>query len=666
MHRDTTSGSLVEAVSSLFSEVLPATVPSFEERQQQRAMAAAVAHALETSEHLIIEAPTGVGKSLAYLLPTVLAARRSERQAIISTNTRTLQDQLLAKDLPLVRAALDIPFEATTLKGRRNYLCPTRLANALASQAALFDDQGERELAAIAAWAATTRDGDLDHLHQPLRSDVWEMVCSERGICSPSRCGTRCFYRRALERARRADLVIMNHALYFALTAADEGEDDPAAEGGFVIFDEAHTLESVASNGKRVSRTGLLHQLHHLYHPRQRRGVLARTRPGGRTALTQALRDVNAFWESIRAHALAHRPAQRTGETLLVRLHQPLRESLEPTFTGIQELLLRMRETTDDPSLQTELTLARRTLQETELTLREILGCADQGMTYWLEYQARPRSSIALCSAPVDVCQTMRERVFRDGTPVVLTSASLAVGGNLDYFAARIGGATARTLVLDTPFAYQRQMTVALPRGCPEPDDPRYGGELPRWILAAIRESGGRALVLFTNAATMQTVAEALAPALADLGIALLVQGPATLREALLDEFRRDVTSTLFGLDSFWFGVDVPGEALEHVIIVRLPFPVPGHPLIEARMEALQLKGGHPFLQYMLPEAVLKLRQGVGRLIRSSSDRGRVTILDSRILNKSYGRVFLESLPRCPVELWSPEGDAIEVDRGDW
>jgi len=655
-------------MTALFQEVLPRTVASFEKRPQQLVMATEISKALESSDHLIIEAPTGVGKSLAYLVPALLFATGAHRSGIISTHTRNLQEQLLRKDLPVVRAALKIPFEAAVLKGRRNYLCPARLMSVLASPGALFDQEGERQLAALQAWAASTPDGEIDHLDFAVRPDVWEMVCSEPGVCSGSSCGARCFHRRAYERARRADLVIMNHALYFALFAAEEGEDRAGFENAFVIFDEAHTLEAVASAGSRVSRSGLLRQLQHLYDPRTRRGVLARTKPGGRTAAGRALRAAGAFWESVRALAGQRPNAHRAGDSLLVRLRHPLLSptTLEPVFAELHEMLLRMTEASAEPALQKELAVARRQLRETELRLADLLDCADPGATYWVEWHTRPRSAIALCSAPIDVGQTMQERVFRDGIPVILTSASLAVGGDLRYYSRRIGAGATPTLVLDSPFDHRRQMRIALPRGCPDPHDPTYLDSIPGWILESIRRSRGRALVLFTSAVSMHAAAEALSAALAAEGIHLLVQGIGAQRDQLLEEFRRDASSVLFGLDSFWFGVDVSGKALEHVIIVRLPFPVPAHPVIEARLEAIRSEGGHPFLEYMLPEAVLKLRQGVGRLIRSATDRGMVTILDSRILKKSYGRVFLASLPHCPVELWTPGSDPEEIDTAIW
>jgi len=460
----------------------------------------------------------------------------------------------------------------------------------------------------------------------------------------------------------------VNHALFFALFAGTEPREESALDDAFLIFDEAHTLEAVAGAGERVSRTGLLRQLRQLYDPRSRTGLLARTRPGGRSSVSRALSTTVAFWESIRALAVAQPGPYRSGESNLVRLRHRLitPTRLTPIFAELLEMLERMEERTADASLQRELLFARGQLQESDSRLSELLDCADDDAAYWVEWHDRARSPIALCAAPVDPSRRIAERVFRQGIPVILTSASLAVGGDLGYYAGRIGGGAARTLLLDSPFDHRRQMRLSLAPACPHPDDRDYAGSIAMWILEAIRRSRGRALVLFTSAVAMQAAAAALEEELAAEGIRLLVQGAGTGRDLLLEEFRRDVRSVLFGLDSFWYGVDVPGEALEHVIIVRLPFPVPTHPATEARLEAIESRGGNPFRDYMLPEAVLKLRQGTGRLIRSASDRGVVTILDSRILKKSYGRIFLDSLPRCRLELWTPGSDPEEVDTEEW
>jgi ATP-dependent DNA helicase DinG len=299
---------------------------------------------------------------------------------------------------------------------------------------------------------------------------------------------------------------------------------------------------------------------------------------------------------------------------------------------------------------------------ESGLALSDFLSFERDDHAYWVEAPDLQRSNIALVSTPIDIAGTIGPLLFRPGIATVVTSGTMAVNGGLDYASRRLGAADHRSSMLDSPFDYQRQMRVRCASGIDEPDTAGYRRDLPAWILRSIDESGGRALVLFTSAALMRAMADEVRSAVEGRGIRLLVQGTDGERHAVLEEFRRDVTSVLFGLDSFWMGVDAPGETLSHVIITRLPFAAPGHPLVEAQLEAITAAGGRAFQEFTLPEAILKFRQGAGRLIRSADDRGLLTILDSRILQKSYGRFFLEALPRCPVEIVFPTGEIQAMD----
>jgi ATP-dependent DNA helicase DinG len=343
-----------------------------------------------------------------------------------------------------------------------------------------------------------------------------------------------------------------------------------------------------------------------------------------------------------------------------VRIRTPhcVANMVEPSLRALLETIAQLTLEDDLPIVKEELASARRLIWEADILIREFLEQEDETMTYWVELGRG--KTVSLNAAPTDVAVSVGPRLFRDNTSVILTSATLAVGGSLDYYRQRIGARSARTLILDTPFDFQRQMRVRIYRDIPEPEQPAYKDALPEWIYRAVQHSDGKALVLFTNASVLRSAARALGDRLSHNGIRLLVHENAEHRHALLEEFKRDIHSVLFGLESFWMGIDVPGEALEHVIITRLPFAVPEDPLTEARMEALTKKNGNTFLDYTLPEAVLKFRQGVGRLIRSKTDRGLVSILDSRILTRKYGRVFLESIPRCPVEILSADGTTEE------
>jgi len=286
----------------------------------------------------------------------------------------------------------------------------------------------------------------------------------------------------------------------------------------------------------------------------------------------------------------------------------------------------------------------------------------DRDLTYWVELPQGDGKNVALCAAPSDIGQVLGPQLFREGSSVIMTSATLSVNGSLEYFESRVGAAGTDGLMLDSPFDHARQMKISIAADIAEPETEAYARELPGWIMQCIDRSQGKALVLFTSAALMRSVAAALAHEVSGRGFTLMVQGIDGQRHQLLEEFKRDVHSVLFGLDSFWMGVDVPGEALEHVVITRLPFAFPNHPLIEARLESIASRGGNSFLEYTLPEAILKFKQGAGRLIRTREDRGIVTVLDSRILKKSYGRAFISSLPKCPVEILSSEGESEYIE----
>jgi ATP-dependent DNA helicase DinG len=638
----------------------------YEHRPQQAAMATAVAEALQGRRHLLVEAPTGVGKTLAYLIPALAYAAAEKRKAVLSTHTKNLQDQLQHKDIPLAQSLLGTRCAVATLKGRRNYLCTTRLEHAVGTAGSMFDAAGSAELGRIRDWSRLTKDGDVEGLGFAPRPDVWEMICSEQGVCGSGLCSAHCFFQRAKVRAREAQAVVMNHALFFSLFAVSAGDDRCIFPDDFVILDEAHTIEAVAGAGvgMRISRRAALIAIRRLYNPSSKKGVIAGRRRRPAAAAARAEESVNDFFATAGrvARAMASAPAGPYAARPDVRLRNPafIVNTLDESLRALDECAGGVEEATGDLFASQEISAARRSLQEVRAGVERFLEQSDRALTYWVE--APPGENVALCAAPSDVGSVLGRRLFRPESSVIMTSATLSVNGDLGYFSRRVGAPAAETLVLDSPFNHARQMTVCLARDIPEPDTEGYQRDLPEWIMRSVDRTKGKALVLFTNESLMRTMAAALVEEFAQRGIRVLVQGIDGQRHDLLEQFKSDIQSVLFGLESFWMGIDVPGEALQHVIMTRLPFSVPNHPLIEARLEAITARGGNSFLEYTLPEAVLKFKQGAGRLLRTREDTGVVTILDARILRRSYGKTFISSIPPCPLEICSSDGEVERMD----
>ena len=619
-------------------------------------MAVAVARTLEEERHLVVEAGTGVGKSLAYLVPAILFALEQKKKAIVSTQTINLQEQLLHKDIPILEKILPVEFEAALMKGRQNYLCPRRLERALQQSTELFSSSEQNELQQIAEWARVTRDGSVSDLTFEPDPKVWVQVCSEAHICTQKTCGQQrnCFYQQARKRLLSADLVVINHTLLFMLLG-DPGEQEERESGflfpnDFIIFDEAHLLEQVASRqiGIGVSQYGLKSTIQRLYNARTRKGLFTVTRDAaGVTLAAELVDEVDRFFKQVEEHCNFTK-----GREFRVRGPDFTPDTITARLIALQGRIAEVVRKTDDEFLKAELQELGRRIRDTRDGIKTFLEQGLRENVYWVERTGKTAQFLSLNAAPIEIAPVLRRMLFRDSCSCVMTSATLAVGRpDLIYFRQRLGAGEAQPLQLGSPFNFRTQMKMFIVQKMPDPRDSGYEEALVEWIEHFTKETAGRAFVLFTSYRGMQQVARLMQPFFAENKMNLLVQGSGAPRGRLLEQFKTTARSVLFGTDSFWMGVDVPGEALSNVIITRLPFAVPDHPLIEAKLELIQERGGDPFTEYSLPEAILKLRQGVGRLIRTKSDRGIVVILDNRIVTKPYGRSFLQALPKCPVEI---------------
>jgi ATP-dependent DNA helicase DinG len=448
----------------------------------------------------------------------------------------------------------------------------------------------------------------------------------------------------------------MNHTLFF-LNLTGQSDPEEESEGylfgnDFVVFDEAHTVESIAARqmGMGVSQYGLRQSLLRLYNPRTKKGLFQVLRlPDAVRQTGQLLEEVDAFFERV------GQKGEFSEKKREIRVRQPdfVQDTLTGPLTDLQARIVQLVRDHEDETLRGELQDLGRRVRDARAAVGSFLKLEEDDQVYWIEQTGKSQQYLSLHAAPVDVAPYLRSLLFGAGRTCIMTSATLSVGSeSLEYFRTRIGAQEVEALQIGSPFDYENQMRLYVVRKVPDPrDSEQYEAALAQWIEHFVEKTQGRAFVLFTSYRTLQAVASRMRERLDDLDYKLLVQGEGMPRHQLVAEFKKDERHVLFGTESFWSGVDVPGAALSNVIITRLPFSVPDHPLIEAKLQRLEEFGEDPFTSYSLPEAILKLRQGVGRLIRSKSDTGIVVLLDPRVLQKGYGRAFLNALPKCPVEV---------------